>query len=113
MRSAPKNSNLFLSVEPQVAKISLSEIPLENNHFLNALTGITSFPLGKCDELESNKIKWVIQGGESGQKKRHFELVWANILRRECAENKVAYFFKQIDKVRQIPPDLLIQERPF
>ena len=30
-----------------------------------------------------------------------------------CKNAGVPYFFKQIDKVRPIPPDLLIREKPF
>lgn len=79
------NANLFLSVERQVADI----------HTVNF-----------------GKIKWVIQGGESGKNKRTFELMWAYDMKRMCKEQNVAYFFKQIDKIQPIPTDLKIQQYP-
>lgn len=114
MRETPKGANLFLSVEPQVANIGLTSIPLEwDEHRLNALTGKITFPDGTCDELVKNKIRWIIQGGESGIRKREFKTEWAYFLKTQCKNAGVPYFFKQIDKVRPIPPDLLIREKPF
>lgn len=108
----PKKCNRFLSIEPQVGAIDLEKISIGNEHYLNCLTGITSYPLGKCDEYKNRKINWVIQGGESGQKRRSFQLQWAYIISNQCKWAKTPYFFKQIDKVRQIPPDLFKREFP-
>lgn len=60
----------FLSVEPQVEVIDL----------LKSL----------------RKIDWVIQGGESGQKARSFDLQWARDLRDLCREHEVPCFLKQL-----------------
>ena len=79
------NGKKFLSIEPQLGKISL---PIDF------------------------KIDWIIQGGESGHHKRPFDLSWAMTLRNECAALNIPYFFKQIDKVKEIPSDLLIREFP-
>lgn len=79
------NGKRFLSVEPQLDKITLSN-----------LTG----------------IDWIIQGGESGHHKRPFNLEWARSMRDECQALGVPYFFKQIDKIQQIPDDLLIRNFP-
>lgn len=79
------NGKKFLSIEPQLGKISL--------------------PI-------NFKIDWIIQGGESGHHKRPFDLSWAITLRNECAALNIPYFFKQIDKVKEIPSDLLIREFP-
>jgi len=76
----------FLSVEPQLDSINLV-------HWLP-------------------KIDWVIQGGESGHHKRAFNLEWAYYLKEQCKAANVPYFFKQIDKVKEIPSDLLIREFP-
>lgn len=73
----------FLSIEPQ-----LGHIDLEN------LTG----------------INWIIQGGESGPKRRPFNLEWARSMRDECKHLGIPYFFKQIDKIQPIPEDLQIRE---
>jgi hypothetical protein len=39
-----------------------------------------------------------------------FDTDWGRSLRDECKETGVAYFFKQIDKVIEIPEDLMIRE---
>lgn len=77
---------LFLSVEPQV---------------------------GPIDKIDLTSISWVIQGGESGDKKRPFDVKWAYSMRDTCEQRGVAYFFKQIDKVQAIPEDLIIEQFPF
>lgn len=73
----------FLSVEPQLEFIRIG-------HYLSR-----------------NPIDWVIQGGESGSKRRPFDLIWAYSMKIQCEANNVPYFFKQIDKVKDIPDDLL------
>ena len=112
MKNAPAKAKRFLSIEPQIDSISLTNIKLPNEHILNALTGNISFPYGQCKEYESQKINWIIQGGESGNKKRPFKTEWAYLLKTQCARAGIPYFFKQIDKIKKIPPDLNIQERP-
>ena len=82
------NGSKFLSVEPQLAEITL--LPW----------------------LINRQIDWVIQGGESGRGKRKFETDWARKLKVECEATGIPYFFKQIDKVQEIPDDLLIREYP-
>ena len=79
------NTNLFLSIEPQV---------------------------GLVTNVSLKGFQWIIQGGESGSKKRPFDLEWAYRLKRMCERDNVPYFFKQIDKVQQIPKDLMIREFP-
>jgi protein gp37 len=81
-----KANNLFLSVEPQVDFIEL-------NHKISTFS-------------------WIIQGGESGHNKREFNIEWARSLRNECQDAKIPYFFKQIDKIQEIPRDLQIREFP-
>ncbi len=82
------NGQKFLSVEPQLESLSLEEW----------------LPTGELD--------WIIQGGESGGRKRPFDINWGRQLRNECLEHHVPYFFKQIDKVQEIPEDLLIRQFP-
>lgn len=78
--------NLFLSIEPQLEEII---------------------------SVNLSGINWVIQGGESGHKKRPFNLEWTNSIRLECQKQKTPYFFKQIDKIQIIPKEYLIREMPF
>lgn len=79
------NGKLFLSIEPQLAPIALGNL------------------IG---------IEWIIQGGESGKNKRPFDLAWARQMREECAALNIPYFFKQIDQVKPIPPDLEVRQFP-
>ncbi len=82
------NGRKFLSVEPQLEPLSLEQW------------------------LPSGELHWIIQGGESGPRKRPFNTDWGRQLRDECSKYNVPYFFKQIDKIQEIPEDLLIREFP-
>lgn len=84
----------FLSIEPQLEEIDLTV---------------------KCKDGDLaliQKVDWIINGGESGHTKRPFDTDWARKLRDDCKRYKVPFFFKQIDKVQDIPDDLLIREFP-
>lgn len=82
----------FLSIEPQINLVSLDFIGIKR--------------------LFKRKIDWVIQGGESGRSKRPFKIEWAYSIKNECKVLEVPYFFKQIDKVKLIPSDLMVREFP-
>lgn len=89
------NGKKFYSVEPQL-------------EFIDFSTG--QGPFGPKGLLTG--IDWLIQGGESGPKRRPFNTDWARHTRDVCARYDVPYFFKQIDKVQPIPDDLLIRQFP-
>lgn len=55
---------------------------------------------------------WLICGGESGPGRRPFDLAWANAVCDYCASSSIAFFMKQIDKVRPVPDDLMVREFP-
>lgn len=86
--------NRFLSVEPQLGSISIYGVYKDFSRPFN------------------EDIQWIIQGGESGPKRRPFDTDWAINLRAECEGQLIPYFFKQIDKVQPIPDNLLIREFP-
>jgi protein gp37 len=65
----------------------------------------------KTDNLLTG-IEWLIQGGESGPKKRPFDTFWAKTTMAQCQLYGVKYFFKQIDKVQPIPEFLQVRELP-
>lgn len=90
----------FLSVEPMLEKIS----------FRWMMTNPRPQPTGHLDGIKG--VDWVIVGGESGPKKRPFNPDWARELRDQCAEAKVSFFMKQMDKVQPIPEDLQIRQFP-
>lgn len=78
----------FLSVEPQLDSINIQGF------------------------LFNGGIDWVIQGGESGHHKRPFNLDWAYYLKQQCEATNTPYFFKQIDKIQEIPADLQVRMFP-
>lgn len=86
------NGRKFLSVEPQ----------------LEALDFSIGGPFGNFIK----SVDWVIQGGESGPKRRPFDLAWADKMREACREAGVPYFFKQIDKVTPVPDSMMVREFP-
>jgi protein gp37 len=57
-------------------------------------------------------LDWIIAGGESGPGKRPMDLAWMRSLRDQCAAAGVPFFGKQDDKVRPLPPDLMVREFP-
>lgn len=80
-----ENHNTFVSIEPQVDDI---------------------------EYINLTNIDWVIQGGESGNNKRPFNIDWAYRMKQICKEQHTPFFFKQIDKIQEIPHDLIIREFP-
>lgn len=42
------------------------------------------------------RLQWLICGGESGDKRRPFDLAWARDVRDQCLEANVPFFFKQV-----------------
>lgn len=70
-------------------------------------------------ELDLTGIHWVIIGGESGHGARPMELAWARNIVKQCREQNVKIFVKQLGGVRdkrgsleQFPEDLRIREFP-
>lgn len=57
-----------------------------------------------------DKINWVIVGGESGHKKREFSPDWGRTIKGDCENAGVAFFMKQWDKVKEVPPDLMLRQ---
>jgi protein gp37 len=51
--------------------------------------------LGPMPALDLQGIQWAIVGGESGPKARLLRKNWIESIRRECARQGVAFFFKQ------------------
>lgn len=111
--------------------IKLSKLPphiwfgvsIENKTTLNRLDLLKKFPckikfisfeplLEDIGEVDLSKINWVIVGGESGAKRRPFNPDWARNILKQCKEQNVAFFMKQVDKVQPIPGDLMVREYP-
>ena len=86
IKNTPKKAKLFLSIEPQTEDVNISS--------------------------KIEKVKWIIQGGESGFKRRGFDVLWAYKIKKYCKDFNIPYFFKQIYKKIEIPTDLQIREFP-
>jgi protein gp37 len=56
--------------------------------------------LGPLDDLNLDRIDWLIAGGESGPRHRPMREEWATDLRDRCLEEGVAFFFKQWGGIR-------------
>jgi protein gp37 len=101
----------FLSVEPMLEPITLRTVRFPTSVVENVLLDEVN---ERFREIvgKLHCVDWVICGGESGPRKRPFNLQWARNLRDECKTAGTPFFFKQVDKVRPIPHDLLIREFP-
>lgn len=112
---ATGQSNLFLSLEPQVGEVSFRWAEWHN--YKSAKNRSVVIPEGKY-ELSSGQydgikgIGWIIQGGESGHNKRPFNLEWAHSMKEDCEGAKIPYFFKQIDKIQPVPENLMVRQFP-
>ncbi len=51
--------------------------------------------IGSLPNMNLENIQWLIAGGESGRKARPMKEAWVWDIRQQCAEQGVAFFFKQ------------------
>lgn len=104
----------FLSVEPMLGAIDLSRcLPIKPCHFADcACIGCLNRRAAVGYPETTPYIDWIICGFESGHNKRPFNLDHARSLRDQCQAAGVPFFFKQVDKVKAIPDDLMIREFP-
>lgn len=104
-------SNVFFGCSP------VDQKTYENfYHHMKKVSGNTFYSiepqLGNIKLIEDDSVNWIIQGGESGAKRRLFDLNWAYSMRNQCFNLGIPYFFKQIDKVLEIPEALMIRQFP-
>lgn len=87
---------LFVSAEPLLEQIDISPW---------LYSGYTSPPF-------SDRISWVITGGESGRHARRFDVTWAYSLRKQCADAGVPFFLKQLGAhVSSMPVGYTLHDR--
>jgi protein gp37 len=72
----------FVSIEPILEQIDLT------NYLY------TRYEMGGERNMY-NQLDWVICGAESGSKRRPMDINWARLLKNQCTEAKVPFFFKQ------------------
>jgi protein gp37 len=90
----------FVSCEPLLGQVDLTGIPVSTtngNYALNALMG--NVWRGKEEGFWTNKLDWVIVGGESGTDARPMDRVWLRGLRNQCLATSTALFVKQMGTV--------------
>lgn len=78
----------FLSIEPMLGAIDLTDLSTATGEQWNAL---------KCapHDIPCTTIDWVIVGGESGRNARPLHPKWVRSLRNQCNTAGVPFFFKQ------------------
>jgi protein gp37 len=86
----------FVSCEPLLGPITLTELHYKNMVAVNALNGLAGFP--RPWSPTNQKLNWVIAGGESGPHARPMHPAWARLLRDQCAAAGVPFLFKQWGK---------------
>ena len=81
-------------------------VSIENRRFVHRADYLREVPaavrfisaeplLGPLEGLDLTGIEWLIAGGESGQRHRRCDPAWVYDLRDRCADEDVAFFFKQ------------------
>ena len=89
----------FVSVEPMLGPVDLTQIDIGGNVWINSLTGDCKsyHPYGglwKINESKNNKLDWIICGGETGPGARPMRSAWVISLRDQCQEAGTPFFFK-------------------
>lgn len=81
--AATPASTRFISAEPLLGEINMGLLGIVPKTILPNFT-----PLHSC-------IDWVIVGGESGRHARPMHPDWARLIRDQCKEVGISFFFKQ------------------
>lgn len=100
--TSPVDQSTFNTLVPQLQRVN-------GRRFLSIEPQLDHIELKFSDTIG---IDWIIQGGESGHKRRHFNTDWARSVRDFCQRSGIPYFFKQVDKIAPIPYDLQIRQFP-
>jgi protein gp37 len=81
-------------------------VSVENRRFIHRVDYVRAVPaavrfisaeplLGRLEGLDLAGMDWLIAGGESGPRHRPVKIDWVRELRDRCADEHVAFFFKQ------------------
>lgn len=90
----------FVSVEPMLGEVYLTNIQVSSGEYENALDLEEWEDLRDSEEVRSSRMKgntldWVICGGESGPHARPMHPDWPRKLRDQCKEAGTPFMFKQ------------------
>lgn len=86
----------WVSMEPLLGAVDLTQLNIGDGQILNALTGHIYLPPHRGIFFAPNKITWVVPGGESGGGARACDLDWIRALASQCERFKTPLFVKQI-----------------
>lgn len=102
----------FLSMEPLVGPVDLNALvatAIKDPEKGDKITETCLYTLGQQPAIlpahDTNKIDWVIVGGESGGKARPMHPDWVRYTRDQCITAGVAFFFKQWGHWAPLLPD--------
>ena len=95
---------------------------VESNEYVGRLDTLRQVPaqvrfvsfeplLGPISDPNLSGIHWAIVGGESGPRARPMQSPWVEALQRSCAQQGVAFFFKQWGGHRKSKTGRLLQGR--
>jgi len=87
----------WISAEPLLGEIDLTEIDTGDQYWLDALDGDVRIAHdgGMPNGPIYNKLDWVVAGAESGPRARSADIDWFQLLRNQCANANVPFFLKQ------------------
>jgi protein gp37 len=92
-------SVVWLSCEPLLERIDLRDLPYDAGYHVDALTGRTHGYDHRGARFEgairTNRIGWVIAGGETSFAARPLHPEWVRSLRNQCQDAGVPFLFKQ------------------
>lgn len=84
----------FVSMEPLLGPVNLTNVPVGGGHGHHEFSPIiTGNALHRA--VSSDRVQWVIVGGESGPHARPMHPDWARSLRDQCQAAGVPFLFKQ------------------
>jgi protein gp37 len=98
----------FVSVEPMLGPVCVSDIPVSGGAILKPLVGLTweqrpGLPGFTVNRPRGAKLDWVVVGGESGTRARPMSEDWVRHLRDQCKAAGTAFFYKQrMDRGRKV-----------
>lgn len=88
----------FVSYEPALAAVRFDACQVGDERFVNALTGEEYASVQHCAvrPAPTNKLDWVIVGGESGPGARPFDIAWARSVIAQAKGTDCRVFVKQL-----------------
>lgn len=116
MQSCQRHTFQVLTKRPERALEFASKLPwprnvwmgtsVEDSRVLHRIEALRDIPahirflsceplIGRLDDLNLDRINWVIVGGESGPGARPMEEQWVLDIKDRCIKNRVPFFFKQ------------------